>query len=159
MSSAALHLLPYKMEHIFSLQATLAAPEVIGPVAEGIRANFYPEGGTIAGPRFQGRIRAGGGDWILIRRDGVAILDVRLTAESHDGALVEIFYTGVSDAGPDGYERFLNQQLPPIIPIHAMPRFRTAHPTYEWLNRIQAVGIGEVRFQKNEVHYDIYALR
>ncbi len=54
-------------------------PEVIGPVPEGIRANFYVTGGEISGPRLQGTVRPVGGDWLTVRTDGMGILDVRAT--------------------------------------------------------------------------------
>ncbi|MBK5292096.1 MAG: hypothetical protein JJE04_10520 [Acidobacteriia bacterium] len=42
----------YKLEHICSYTATLAAvPEMIGPVPEGIKANFYVTGGEVTGPQ------------------------------------------------------------------------------------------------------------
>lgn len=38
----------YKLEHILSYTGMLASPpEVIGPVPEGIRVNFYTIGGDI----------------------------------------------------------------------------------------------------------------
>jgi hypothetical protein len=41
-----------KIELLFSYTVTLKMPpEVIGPVAEGIRVNFYLDGGEISGPR------------------------------------------------------------------------------------------------------------
>jgi hypothetical protein len=70
----------YKMDHIMSYNATLAEPEIIGEVPEGLRANFYVTGGTISGPKVFGKFRLAGGDWLLLRRDGVAILDIKATA-------------------------------------------------------------------------------
>jgi hypothetical protein len=67
----------YKLEHIFSYVGRLAdAPEIIGPVPEGIRVNFYSAGGEVTGPRIRGKVRPVGGDWVIVRRDGVAYLDV-----------------------------------------------------------------------------------
>ena len=37
----------YKLEHIFSYVGRLADPEIIGPVPEGIRVNFYSAGGEV----------------------------------------------------------------------------------------------------------------
>jgi hypothetical protein len=71
-----------KMDHIMSYNVTLAAPEIIGEVPEGFRANFYVTGGTISGPKVLGKFRPAGGDWLLLRRDGVAILDIEATAET-----------------------------------------------------------------------------
>src|SRR4030095_11806782 len=90
----------YELEHIFSFDATLQSPpEVIGPVSEGIRTNFYCLGGEVKGPKLQGKTRAVGGDWLTLRTDGIGILDVRTTLETHDGALIAIGYAGVVDLG------------------------------------------------------------
>jgi hypothetical protein len=42
--------LTYQLEHVFSHTATFHPPEVIGPVAGGIRANFHVWGGEVTGP-------------------------------------------------------------------------------------------------------------
>ncbi len=95
---------------------------MIGPVAEGIRANFYALGGEMTGPKLKGKCRAAGGDWLTVRTDGVAILDVRTTLETHDGALIAIAYSGVGDIGPDGYQRFIEGKLHPRLNLHNVPR-------------------------------------
>src|SRR5689334_10248021 len=93
----------FELEHRFSFGAPLeSAAEVIGPVPEGIRANVYCKGGDITGPKLKGRCRAVGGDWLTVRTDGVVVLDVRTTLETHDGALIATSYTGIGDLGPDG---------------------------------------------------------
>lgn len=148
------------LEHIFSYTATLKnPPEVIGPLPEGIRVNFYVTGGTVSGPKLEGRILPVGGDWLTIRKDGVGILDVRATMETADGALIYTAYSGVIDFGEDGYERFLRQELPPTAELRIAPRYHTAHPDYQWLNRLQCVGIGRSDSTRSEVSYDIYAMR
>ena len=149
----------YQLEHIFSFDAQLEnRPEVIGPVAAGIRINFYCKGGEITGPKLQGRVRQVGGDWLTLCTDGVGVLDVRTTLESHDGALIAITYSGISDLGNNGYNDFLTGNLPPTLPLHVVPRAQTAHPDYAWLNRIQCIGIGECNFTALHVRYDIYAI-
>jgi hypothetical protein len=143
---------------LFSYTVSLKMPpEVIGPVAEGIRVNFYLAGGEIRGSRCTGKILPVGADWLLIRRDGIGIVDVRATMEMHDGALVYVAYTGVLDPGPNGYDSFLNGTLPPKFPIRTAPRFQTAHPGYTWMNRVQAYAVGEVDLANALVSYDVYA--
>jgi hypothetical protein len=148
----------YQLEHLFSFDAALE-PEIIGPVAEGVRANFYCKGGQVTGPKLQGRVRSVGGDWLTVRTDGVGVLDVRTTLESHDGALIAVTYTGVTDLGEDGHQRFLDGKLPPRLALRVVPRCQTAHPAYQWLNRVQCVGIGEVDLERSHVSYDVYAVR
>jgi hypothetical protein len=152
-------MLDYQLEHLFSFTASNRAPEVIGPLAEGIRLNFYCAGGRVEGGRLHGRVLPVGGDWLTVRADGVAVLDVRATIEADDGALIYATYSGLIDLGPDGYERVLRGDLPPQAEIRTMPRFRTSHPAYLWLNRLQCVGIGRADNVRLEAQYDIYALR
>jgi hypothetical protein len=145
-------------EHLFSYSATLAPPEIIGPVPEGIRTNFYITGGKVDGPRIKGRLRPVGGDWLCLRRDGVGVLNVRGTFETDDGALIDVAYNGYGDLGTDGYEKFLRGELPKTLPLRTAPQMRTAHPSYQWVQRGLCVGIGEVDFEKLEVRYDVYAV-
>ena len=153
--------LPYQLEHLFSYEATLQMPpELIGPVPEGIRVNFYVTGGQVQGPRLQGTLRPVGGDWLTLGRDGIARLDVRATIETADGALLYVTYPGVIDFGEDGYDRFLRGELPPDgTPIRTAPQVRTAHPDYQWLHRVQCLGVGEVLASQGRVRYDVYAIR
>jgi len=150
----------YSLDHIFSYSATLDGNmEVIGATPSGFRINVYVTGGEMAGPRVRGKIRPVGADWLTIREDGVGILDVRATMETHDGALIYCAYQGVADAGEHGYSRFMDGDPPAKLGIRAVPRFLTAHSDYLWLNRLQCVNIGEVDLQVPIVNYDVYALR
>jgi Protein of unknown function (DUF3237) len=148
----------YKLEHLCSYNATLS-PEVIGPVADGLRVNYHVTGGTVTGPKLNGTVRPVGADWLVIRTDGVGILDVRATMETDDGALVYVTYNGVADLGENGYQDALNQTGPATIKIHAAPRCATAHPAYQWLNRAQCLLIGEFDAAAMEVRYDMSAVR
>ena len=42
-----------KLEFVLSYNASLAPPEIIGPIAEGIRVNFYVTDGLFAGPKIK----------------------------------------------------------------------------------------------------------
>ena len=148
-----------QLEHLFSYWATVTPPEVIGPLAEGIRVNVYVTAGEIHGPKLRGRFRPVGGDWLSIRPDGVGLLDVRGTIETEDGALIYTTYGGVAELGPDGYANFLAGTPPPTVQLRIVPRYFTGHPDYLWLNRLQCVGTGEVDMQQMRVTYDIYAMR
>jgi hypothetical protein len=146
-------------EHLFSYSVGLQMPpEVVGPVSEGIRVTFYLTGGEVTGPRCSGKVLPVGADWILLREDGIGLVDVRLTMQMDDGALVYCTYNGVLDPGPDGYKAFLNGTLPVRIPLRIAPRFSTAHPAWAWMNRVQAYGVGVADMSTAVVNYDIYAV-
>lgn len=150
----------YSLEHVLSFTGIgEAAPEAIGALPEGIRVTFYNAGGEVTGPRIRGKLRPVGGDWLTVRKDGVALVDARVTFETHDGALVLVTYGGLIDFGPDGYAGFAKGEIPAVARLRTTPRFSTAHPDYVWLNRLHCLGIGEFRAATRTASYDVYAVR
>src|SRR5579864_1760906 len=87
-------------------------------------------GGSFEGERLRGSVLAGGGDWVTATSDGTFELDLRVTLETDDHALIHMTFTGVRDDA----RRYLR----------TLPRFETAAPQYAFLNRLLAVGIGEI---------------
>jgi hypothetical protein len=158
-AASSVSLASVDLEYICSYWATLASPEVIGPIPEGVRVNFFVTAGEVSGPKMRGRLRTFGGDWLLLRTDGVGLLDVRATMELDDGALIYTTYGGVVDLGPDGYGQFLKGVLPPRLNLRIAPRYHTGHPDYLWLNRLQCVGVGVFDVPQSKVSYDICAMR
>ena len=113
------------------LRLATSATQDIGATPQGMLTIFPVVGGTFAGERLRGSVRAGGGDWVTARADGVLTLDLRVTLETDDGALIHMTFTGVRD---DATRYF-----------RTVPRFETAAPEYAYLNRLLAVGVGEIR--------------
>jgi len=149
----------YSLEHVLSFTGIgETAPEAIGAVPEGIRVNFYNAGGTVNGPRVRGKVRPVGGDWLTVRADGMGVVDVRVTFETHDGALILVTYGGMIDFGPSGYQSFAQGEIPALARIRTTPRFLTAHADYTWLNRLCCIGIGEYRASTRTASYDVYAV-
>lgn len=135
-----------EVEALFSYRlATLADVQVIGEVPEGARANFVNgDDVEVRGERVRGRMLPWGGDWLTVRRDGVALLDVRNVIETVEGARILYTYTGIADLGPDGFARFLAGDAP-AAQLRGAPRMSTGHPDFLWLNRRQCVVLGEIR--------------
>lgn len=152
-------MIKYQLEYVFSFTGQLAAEqEVIGPTPEGLRIIFYSVGGEITGPKVTGRVHPTGGDWMVVRPDGIGVQDIRTTFETNDGALIYVTYSGLIDFGPNGYKDFLAGNLPKKAALRITPRFSTSHPSYVWLNRCVCLGIGEYDATKNTASYDIYAV-
>jgi hypothetical protein len=134
-------------------------PESFGPTPDGLNITFYIASGEIRGPKINATLRTEGGDWMLVRRDGVGVADVRITYETDDGALLLSRYYGIFDLGPRGYERALSKQYDPVPPLVVAPRFITSHPKWLWLNRLQCIGVGGVTMAQLLVRFDLYAIR
>ena len=112
------------------LRLATAATEDVGATPHGSLSIFPIVGGSFDGERLRGKVLAGGGDWVTDRGDGTFELDLRATLETDDGALIHMTFSGVRDDA--------NHYL------RTLPRFETAAPRYLFLNRLLAVGIGEI---------------
>ena len=134
-------------------------PESFGPAPDGLHITFYIASGEIHGPKINAKIRGEGGDWMLVRRDGVGVADVRITYETDDGALLLSRYYGIFDLGPGGYERALRNEYDPVPPLVLAPQFVTSHPNWLWLNRLQCLAVGRVTMADLLVRFDLYAIR
>ena len=132
-------------------------PESFGPVPDGLRITFYIASGEIHGPKIRARLR--GGDWTLIRRDGVGVADSRITYETDDGALLLSRYSGILDLGSAGYERALRGEYDAMPPLVLTPQFLTSHPNWLWLNRLQCLAVGRAAMADLLVRFDLYAIR
>ncbi len=132
-------------------------PESFGPGPDGMRITYYIESGEIHGPKINGKVR--GGDWVVLRRDGVGVAESRITYETDDGALLLSRYYGIFDLGPDGYERAVRNEFDPVPPLVLAPQFITSHPNWLWLNRLQCLAVGRATMADLTVRLDIYAIR
>ena len=93
---------PPRLEFAFEVRAEVADPLVIGELPEGTRRIVDIVGGSVAGAGIAGRIRPGGADWQLIRReDGFTQVDARYTIETDSGSLIYVQNKGIRHAPAD----------------------------------------------------------
>src|SRR6476661_6999725 len=86
---------------LMTVKIAAAPPQKLGTVPHGIRSIVPVTGGDFEGPRLRGRVMPGGGDWLLLRSDGVLELDLRITLETDDGALIHMSFQGLRHAPAD----------------------------------------------------------
>ena len=119
---------------LMTLRLKTAPLQDIGAVPRGTRVTFPITGGSFEGERLRGKVLAGGDDWTVTRTDGVIELDLRVTLETDDGALIHMTFEGIRD-----------DRAPAAPYFRTTPRFETAEPKYSFLNKLLAVGSGEIR--------------
>jgi len=152
--------LPLKFEFLMQLTAELDPAQLIGETPQGDGRIVPVTGGYFSGPRLKGQVlAAGGGDWLLFRKDGAAQLDVRTTLRTDDGALIYVSYRGVSVIPPEVRQRIMSGQDvdPAQYYFRTTPYFETGSEKYGWLNKLVTVGVG--RRTKSSVVYTIYAIK
>jgi hypothetical protein len=119
---------------LMALRLSTAPTQDIGAGPHGTRVTFPIIGGSFEGERLRGKVLPGGDDWTVKRSDGIVELDMRVTLETEDGALIHMTFEGIRDDTARGAPYF-----------RTLPRFETADPRYSFLNRMLAVGMGQVR--------------
>lgn len=88
--------------------------------------------GTVEGERLRAtKAGAAAADW-MVRTGPIAVVDVRVSLRTDDGAMIYMTYGGRLDlSAPSGQ-----------LVAYVAPTFETGDERYAWLNSIQAVGKG-----------------
>jgi hypothetical protein len=126
---------------LFTCTVSLAAPitvssslmigEVTGAIIDGERVKGTMKGNAAA-------------DWLRPSPDGYGTLDVKITYETHDGAIIHATYSGRLQFD--------------TMTVYAAPLFHTGDERYAWINRIQGAAKGA--FQPDgTLIYEMYELR
>jgi hypothetical protein len=146
-----------RSEFLCQLEARLGPPREFGETPHGGRRFFPVVGGSFEGPRLRGEILPEGGDWAIVRQDGVLELDVRITLRTDDGALIYVRYPGLRRAAPEVLLRLARGEAvdPNEYYFRTTPLFETSASRYAWLNSIIAVAVGERR-PPDRVAYSIH---
>ncbi len=130
---------------VFTLTLTVPSIEDLGATPLGVRKIAAVTGGSFEGERLRGTVVSPpGGDWLLLRNDGVLCLDVRLTLKTDDGALIFMSYKGMRHGPKEVIDRLGRGETvdPASYYMRAMPVFETASDKYSWLNRALFVAKG-----------------
>jgi hypothetical protein len=136
-----------------------SAFEIIGSTPSGFRMNSFITGGDVDGPLLRGTVRAQGCvDCAIVRSDDIADVDVRLTIETYDRALLFVTYSGFAFLGNGGAARIRRGEKPaPIVPLRIAARMSTSSVAYDWANRALFIGVGFTTFgEPTRIDYDIY---
>ena len=132
---------------LMTMQVAVASPQRIGAVPHGTRVTVPIASGLFDGPRLRGKVLPGGGDWTLLRADGVLELDLRVTLETDDGALIHMASFGLRHGPPEVLAALARGDSvdPSTYYFRTTIRLETSHPNYTFLNRLLAVASGDRR--------------
>ncbi len=116
-------------ELVLELIVTCSKPETISPETgskDGQRRTIWPIiGGTFVGNDIRGVVVPGGGDFPVIRPDGVTVIDALYRLRTDDGMTIIIHNKGLAIPG----------DLPAATKYRLSPEFTAPQGKYDWLNR------------------------
>jgi hypothetical protein len=132
---------------LMTLRLTTAPTQELGAAPRGRRVTFPITGGDFEGARLRGAVLPGGSDWTVLRADGVLELDLRITLRTDDAALIHMTFEGLRHDSPQAKAALERGEIadPASYYFRTFPRFETAAPRYDFLNKLLAVGVGELR--------------
>ena len=131
------------LRYVFEARVDIGPTSHVGQ-AGSAPLGFIPiTGGTVAGPRLNGSIEPGGGDWATSRTGYAVDLDARYLIRADDGAFIDIVNKGFWVATPevDAALDAGESVDPGAYYFRTQPVFRTDAPEHEWLTRTVFVGV------------------
>jgi Protein of unknown function (DUF3237) len=146
-----------QIEHAFTISIELAGLRWVKPTSMGAsRAAVYAASGKIEGPRLNGRvIPMSGGDFPLLRPNGVIDFDARYLLEADDGAIIYMQNRGYRWGSQEVMERLARKEQvrSDEYYMRAAPKFEAPEGPHEWMSRHVFVGVAEKTQEGNRIHY------
>jgi hypothetical protein len=147
-----------KTEFLCTVAAHVDWRQVIdlGATPHGIRQIVYIKGGTFEGPKIKGVVLPGGGDWFIRRADQMVELDVRCVLRTDDSHLIYCCLRGINEMPAEAAIKAITGQSIDSSKYYfrVTTVIETGSKKYGWLNRIVAVGTGNL--MPAGVEYKIY---
>jgi hypothetical protein len=130
---------------VYRLEAALGAALDLGEVSQGRRRIVPQIGGTFAGPVLNGKLLPGvSADWQIVLPDGTAIVDIRYTLQTDEGALLYVQSRGVRHGSPDVLERLARGDDVDAseYTFRTSTQIETASRELDWLNKGVFISVG-----------------
>lgn len=147
-----------KVEHAFTISIDLTPSRWVMPSTMGAsRAAIYAASGTVAGPRLNGTVvPMSGGDFPLLRPDGVIDFDARYLLEADDGAIIYMQNRGYRWPRSPEIGEMMSRNEPVGHDDYYMrvsPKFDAPAGPHEWMSKHVFVGVAEKIPGANRIHY------
>jgi hypothetical protein len=152
------HVFHPKLEYAFTIAIELTGARWIKPSNMGMtRAAVYAASGTIEGPLLRGKvIPLSGGDFPLVRPDGVIDFDARYLLEADDGSVIYLQNRGFRWAKTAEAAEKMNRNEPVADDEYYMrvsPKFDVPEGPHSWMGKHVFVGVAEKIPGANRIHY------
>jgi hypothetical protein len=145
-----------ELEFLFEVTATLDPPQELGKTKYGIRRIINITGGTVAGPKINGKVLRGGADWQTVREDGTADLVAKYSLMTDDGVIIFVENTGIRTAPKEVLARLAKgEDVPPSeYYMRTSAKMEVANGSkYDWLNKSVIISTGMRKANSVVIHF------
>ncbi len=148
---------PLVSEYAFTVAITLGEVFWVKPTSQGAtRGAVYALSGEVSGPDIRGIvIPESGGDWPLVRPNGVIDFDARYLLKTDDNVVIYMQNRGYRWGSPEAMAALARHEPVPTgsYYMRTSPKFDAPEGRYEWLSRHVFVGVAEKTPKGNAIHY------
>ena len=139
---------PPQLRHVFTIVAEVAAPEALEHRGDATLEFIPITGGRVSG-ELSGTVLPGGGDWCLVRADGVFCVEARYLVRTDAGELVDVHNVGYLRHLPGETGDWTAMRY-----FQSTPVFRAASPRLQHLT--STVYVGRARTGPGATTVDVF---
>ena len=147
------------LDFVFEIRAEIGEALRGGPGRLGTRLHIPITGGTVAGPRLNGRVLPGGSDWILARPDGASLIDAHYTVLADDGTPIYVHNRGLRVSSAEVLARLQRGEAvaPEEMYFRTAPVFDAPDGPHGWLS--DHLFVATLRREANCIVVQVFVLR
>lgn len=125
-----------QLTFLATVSVDVGEPIEIGQTPDGVRRVIPIVGGTVTGPKLNGRVLAAGADYQLLRSPTLTELVAKYVIETHDGARIFVSNVGLRSGSEEDTAALVRGAAvdPERIYFRCTPKLSTASPQWSWLN-------------------------
>ena len=144
-----------ELEFLATLAVEVGSPTEVGESQFGHRRIIPLLGGTVKGPALNGRILPGGADFQSVHSGGYTNIHARYVIETDQGERIYVENTGIRTGSAEDIAAITRGEFvdPQRLYFRTYPRFETAAPNWQWLNRQLFVGTGARHPDRVELNF------
>lgn len=144
------------LDYAFTIRADIGVALTGGASRNGERLHIEITGGSVEGPRLDGRLAAGGSDWPLLRPDGTSRINACYTIVASDGTPILVRNKGIRVSSAQVLARLRADEAvdPSEFYFRSTPVFEAPDGPHAWLN--DSVFVASLCRSGKEVVVDVY---
>jgi hypothetical protein len=145
-----------ELSFLATLSITVGPPCEIGPTPGGVRRIIPITGGSVAGPKLNGRVLPVGADYQTLVSDTLTELEARYAIETPEGERISVTNLGLRTGQAEDIARLVRGEPvdPERIYFRCTPRLVSSGPTWAWLAERVLLGVG--RRHPDRVDLDVF---